>query len=326
MRSLKSLAVIVVSSLAAMAAIGVSSASATELCSTVTSPCSGTKYGSGTSLEATLVKETKATLGGGSVTVTCSGMTLKGETTSAGSGAEGVVSGTVTTLSFQECKAGEVNCTVETKNLPYVAEISAIEAGDGAVFLTDPTGLSAAVKCGVISCTFTAAEAEFALNGGNPALLTASKAPFQGSGGGSCPAAPTLSAEMQVGKPAPMQAVGTGIWMRANPGALNYGPVTVGNTVDKLITFRYVGGGAGPFEMLPVFTENLKGTAFSVAIDGGGKPLENCAAIKFTQGVQCTAEIRFKPESKGMKETKVALDEKTGAARHFDLIALGEGI
>src|SRR5881227_2620158 len=91
--------------MALMGLIGSGTASATELCSTNTSPCTGTKYSSGTTVTAQLKSGTSAVLTNSISNETCKKSTLDMTTTS--SGGSGVSVGAtmpkVSGMTFSEC-------------------------------------------------------------------------------------------------------------------------------------------------------------------------------------------------------------------------------
>lgn len=104
--NLRMLGLAVVATAALMAFVGVSSASATVLCSTNSNPCTGTKYPAGTEVKSNLAAGTKSVLSTEFQKIECSKSTVAGKTSNAG-GATETVKGSVETLTFEEC-----NCTV----------------------------------------------------------------------------------------------------------------------------------------------------------------------------------------------------------------------
>lgn len=92
---------LVIAVMAGTALFGASDASATVLCKTTGSPCTGGAYGKGLVIEASLKEGTESVLHGPLGTVEC-GAAIKGEVTK--SGGEGTtVSGFMTSLSFSNC-------------------------------------------------------------------------------------------------------------------------------------------------------------------------------------------------------------------------------
>jgi hypothetical protein len=154
MKHLKMLGLAVVASAALIAVIGAGSASATELCSTATTACSGTKYGKGTKLVAgntgNVVLITRVT------TITCTASTIEAETTSAGGAGTTAVTGKTTALTFTGCtRTGGEKCAVKSTNLGTVS-LTGGAASTTAGFnynVTSKTGAN--VTCGFfINCTF----------------------------------------------------------------------------------------------------------------------------------------------------------------------------
>jgi len=165
--NLKMLGLAAITAGALMAFVGASTASATELCSTNTTPCSGTMYGAGTKIEMRLKGGTKWFLVAAFATVECSESTIKGETSSTG-GASETVKGAITTLSFGTC-----NCTVTVlQNGEFeIHTEQASSNGNGTLTLKN-TRIT--ITCAGVSCIFGAAAAGTdlgLLGGGNPALL-----------------------------------------------------------------------------------------------------------------------------------------------------------
>jgi hypothetical protein len=171
-KHLKMLGLAVVAAAALTAFIGAGTASATELCSTATTPCSGTKYLSGTKIEAT---STKAVLKTNILTVTCTHSVIAGETTS--NGGATAVTGKTTTLDFTGCTDNNGKaCTVSSTSLGN-ASVSGGTASTTGKFnynVTSKTG--AHVNCSGLSCNFN---------------LTSATLPGQNTVGGT----PTVKAE-----------------------------------------------------------------------------------------------------------------------------------
>lgn len=304
---------------------GAGTASATELCSTNTDPCSGTKYESGTTVEAELAEGTEAVLATSLGTVSCAKATLEGETTSAG-GEEEVVDGTLSNVSFGECEtSGGMSCTMSAQNLPYELEFAPATEGDGILFVADESALSTSVVCSLgVSCTLVPEEEHlrFLLDGGNPATFDAEEIPFETTGGFFCPEEASFTAQFQL--PAPTPVTTQGPWMRSNPTEYNFGKVKLNVPQTQKITFRYIGGRDS--RLLSAFVSNTEGNDFTVAIKNG-KPDEDCKDKKVVQGTECFAVIQFKPEKTGARQAKVAVDENTSISpRPFDMVVKGEGV
>lgn len=209
MKHVKMLGLAAVAAMALMAVVGAGTASATELCSTNTSPCTGTMYPSGTKIESKLKAGATALLTNNITNVTCKKSTVTGSTTSTGSSTETVL-GTISALTFTECtnSFGE-NCTASAINLPYKGEIHTTEAasnGNGKLTVSSSGkgNPGATVVCGaLINCTFTTALATLHVAGGNPAVATASKISLLRSGG-FCPKEAFWDAEYEVTTPKPL--------------------------------------------------------------------------------------------------------------------------
>jgi hypothetical protein len=205
MKQLRMLGVAAVAALGLMA-FGAGSASATELCSTNTSPCTGTKYGAGTTIFAQLKAGTQATLTTNVTNVHCKKSTVHGHTSNAG-GKGVAVTGTITSLTFTECATtGGQQCTVSAVKLPYKASIVATGGGNGTLSVqSDGSGNpGATVVCGfLINCTFSTANATLGVTGGNPAIAKANGIALAREGG-FCPSQSTWDAEYEVTTPKPL--------------------------------------------------------------------------------------------------------------------------
>jgi len=201
-----------VAAAALMALVGVGSASAAELCSTSTTPCSGTKYLSGTTFHAELESGTLATLTNSISNVTCEKSTVAGKTTSNG-GSGTTITGEITGLTFtSNCKtASGTACTVTVINLPYPATISGGGTAEGSkstLTVSDPSGAGATVVCGfLINCTFTTTDATLTVTnqpGGTP---TVSASVNLSRSGGFCPSTSTWDAAYIIDSPDPLFVV-----------------------------------------------------------------------------------------------------------------------
>jgi len=149
MKYVKMLGLAAVAAAALMAFVGAGTASATALCSTETSPCTGTKYGVGTEIKSNLKAGKEAVLTAGFATVKCTESTVNGKVTNAG-GAAATVVGSIETLTFGSC-----NCTVTVLNKGEL-EVHYTSAGDGT--LTGKNS-SVTINCSGISCIFGTAAA-----------------------------------------------------------------------------------------------------------------------------------------------------------------------
>ena len=188
---------------AALLALGAGAASATELCSTNTHPCTGTKYGTGTSLKAQLATGTTATLTTSIGNVVCTSATLAGKTTTAGSEVN-TVEGEFTSETFSNCTLGSTACEVRSSGFPTFS-IFATGGGNASVTVFF---FRVWASCGsFINCEFSGGQWSLALTGGNPAHLTASKASMAGINGFFCPKEGLFDATYRVTSPAPLFAV-----------------------------------------------------------------------------------------------------------------------
>jgi len=166
MKHVKMFALAAVAVAAPMAFVGAGTASATALCSTATSPCTGTKYGVGTEIRAALTGGNQSVLTAIFATVKCSESLVVGKVTNAG-GASATVVGEITTLDFGTC-----NCTVTVLNNGEL-EVHYTSAGNGTL-----TGKNSVVtiNCSGISCKFGTAAAGTTIGpvtGGSGATPTA---------------------------------------------------------------------------------------------------------------------------------------------------------
>jgi len=206
MKQFKMLGLAAVAALGLMAMVGAGTASATELCSTNTSPCTGTMYPAGTVVSAQLKAGTVANLTNPISNVICQKSTTTGKTTTTGE--KGVaVTGTIETLTFTECKtASGVACTVKAVNLSYTASITATGLGNGTLTVTkDSSGdPGATVECAsLINCTFSTASASLGVTGGNPAIAKANGIALTPKGL-TCPLESHWDAEYEVTAPKPL--------------------------------------------------------------------------------------------------------------------------
>jgi hypothetical protein len=167
-----------------------SSASATVLCKTSGSPCSGGTYGKGTIIEASLKTGTSWVLTADK-TRSCEESTIKGEVTGAG-GTPGVpVTGTVTSMKVGKCsssvevtKNGTFSITSSAGGTVLTLEGFEINAGGGLCYYGGPAATS--------------------LTPGAMASISASAALPKVSGSGTCPATAGWSAQYTVTAPEPL--------------------------------------------------------------------------------------------------------------------------
>jgi len=205
MKHIKTMGLAVVAALALLAIAGAASASASAvLCSTNTSPCTGTKYGSGTKLTAQLKSGTHATLTTSITNVTCTKSSVGGSTNTA----EG--HGEISSFAFTGCTAVSNGsaCTVKAVNLNYTATANPGGGGNGTLTVTPKAGNGnpgATVECpgAFINCTFTTSSITLSVTGGNPAIISASNEPLQREGG-LCPSEAKWDATYEVTSPKPL--------------------------------------------------------------------------------------------------------------------------
>lgn len=150
------------------------SVSASELCSTNTSPCSGTKYKNGTALTAQLNAGGSTTFTNSLSNITCKGSALAGKVTVEG-GVGIPVEGEVSSLTFTNCETSSgISCRLTSKNLGYTVRMAALLGG--LIVLLPGSGLgevSTMVNCGTLikNCEFYGSWGG-AFFGGNPATFT----------------------------------------------------------------------------------------------------------------------------------------------------------
>jgi hypothetical protein len=149
MKHLKMLGLAVVAAAALTAVFGAGSASATELCSTNTNPCTGTMYPAGTVIHADLKAGTEAVLTAGFATVKCSVSTVEIKTTNTG-GAGETVKGNIEALTFPEASC---NCkvTITAKGSGEIHTDKEVSDGNGTL---TGTGTRATINCSGVSCIF----------------------------------------------------------------------------------------------------------------------------------------------------------------------------
>ena len=205
MKCLKALGLAAIAAMTLTAFPGASSASATVLCKTATtSDCasSGWDYPTGTALDASLKKGTKAVLNASGIIDECSESTVRGSTANTG-GATETVRGAVTVanLTWGGCTAEKTE-TVKGGEL----EIHWIPGTDNGTVTARE--IQVTVKTAGISCTYGAGTGIDlgTLAGGNPAVLSISTNVFP-SGGLFCPKEQkevTWTAEYVVTSPTPL--------------------------------------------------------------------------------------------------------------------------
>jgi hypothetical protein len=257
--------------IAATALVGADVAVAAEgtvLCKENEEPCNPeNRYLAPTVLEAKLKEATTATFASSVGNINCKSSTLKGETKEE----EGEsLEGTISSVTYAECKLGETSCTVTAVDLSYAFKDVAVEAGNGT--LTELNGGSGSpgesVKCGsLVSCTFSA-ETKFTFEAGNPGKLKVEKAAVEGKGL-LCPKETTFTATYVLQAPAGNIA---DRWARtalctSGAAARCSGPNTYG--INTAIESALEGTTKAKFEFGAVTTEcsvsTLKGKTTSAA-------------------------------------------------------------
>ncbi|HVD87118.1 MAG TPA: hypothetical protein VNB59_06890 [Solirubrobacterales bacterium] len=188
------------------ALIGAGAASATELCSTATTPCSGTKYGSGTEFEASaLFPSIKTSIG----TVTCGSSRISGETFSAGGSGATAVLGELFFAELFGCTLSGTSCTASEATLSSGFSFTGGSASTTAAFKYNVTRkMGWHLECGfLINCTFTTSSA--ALSGSNNFGHQTIKAEevAMAREGGLCPSSSTWNASYETNAPSPLYVV-----------------------------------------------------------------------------------------------------------------------
>jgi hypothetical protein len=195
--------------LMAVAACTATSASATELCSTETTTCSGTKYGTGTVFKAPLASGSGFFIENSISRITCTSATLEGKTTSAGGSS--AVAAEITNFLPGSCKLGTgTTCSAwATLNLPWPAEFTgSIISGPFYLRLADSAGVALYFSCHpFIDCTFSTTLA--VLQGGPevpgaPRFLADTTMSRSGS---LCPSTARLTTVWQISQPVPLYVV-----------------------------------------------------------------------------------------------------------------------
>ena len=217
MKHIKTLGLAVVAVLALAALASAATASASELCSTNTSPCTGTVYGKGTVIEAESSKAELQTEGGlVNPKVTCTESKTSGKTTSAG-GVGKAVSGSIESLSFNKC-TNNINggaCEATAVGLPYAASATANSPSDGNGSFT-VSNLTVTFLCLTLPkpnhCSYVASSVTLSFVGNTPAHLVANAVALTldtaaGASEFGCPPRESWTATYTVSKPAPAYLV-----------------------------------------------------------------------------------------------------------------------
>lgn len=195
MRHLKMWTVAAMAVFALAAFAGAGTASATVLCSTSSNPCTGTIYGSGTTITGSVdTNKAVLTTSGGIInpTITCATSNTTLQTTSAG-GSGSAVTGNVTALSFSSCTSvnpsGCSSSATSITGLPASGSASLTTAPNGT--LSIPTAPVVSFSCPVfgspVTCSFGGNSISGTIHGGNPADIAFTNATINSTGGFGCP-------------------------------------------------------------------------------------------------------------------------------------------
>jgi hypothetical protein len=210
MRNLRNFGLTVVAAAALIALAGVGTASATELCSKATTACSGTKYGSGTAIGASLKFGTTSVFTTNVDTVTCKSSSIVGETeTAGGSGATSVL-GHISFLWFEGCKDSFGNVCEVTEELLFPSiSFTGGAASETATFSFNlNSGVPEHVKCGaLVNCTFRALGTLGGENKVTGQPLINANAMTLSRTGGLCPSTATWTATYEFTSPSPLYVV-----------------------------------------------------------------------------------------------------------------------
>jgi hypothetical protein len=179
---LKTAGLTAIAAMALLASYSAGSASATTLCKVSTTPCP-TPYVAGDHLSGTLVTGTVATLTA-SPQVNCSKSTMTVKLTNA-TGA-----GSMTGLTFSECKSGSTSCSVTVLGTPFSVQFDVTGSGPNGT-ATVSAGAQVFVVCtGLIdNCTYIAGKFSLSVTGGAPATITANAIEMERISGTFCPSA-----------------------------------------------------------------------------------------------------------------------------------------
>lgn len=202
MRNMKMLGLSLLAAMAAMAAIGAGTASATKLCAVNSAPCpAGDTYGKGTSIKAQLVAGTTSTMASGFVTINCTDSSISGKTTSAGGGTGVAVTGEISSVSWKNCTSNLGSCTASSLFTPWKAEVTG-SGGNGTMSVSNAGGK---FTCGGVTCEYKASKASVSVSGGSPATIKASNVSFSKVGGSFlCSSTASWSGEYEATSPNPL--------------------------------------------------------------------------------------------------------------------------
>jgi len=199
MRLFRAVAVLVVGVGALLGWIGVDSSSAYLLCKSTTTPCE-IGYLQGTTLDATMTTGTTGVLEttSGTVLDTCTGGTVQGKTTNAGSSGEPVIA-LIETLSFSGCSS-----TTDTLKAGRLEIQGILGTEDGALIGTEDTEVT--VNTTVGSCVYGTGAALHlgTLKGGGSPSIEVDAIVSKISGSVNCPSHAHLRAAYTITSPKPV--------------------------------------------------------------------------------------------------------------------------
>jgi hypothetical protein len=207
MKQLTKLAVAGAAALVLLMGIGAAGASATEFCSTNTSPCTGTMYGPGTKLSGKLTTGKVATLTNSLSNITCAQASMEGQMTTTGGAGLTPISGEVTSVTWASCiTANGTACVAKVTGLPW--KLTGEKTGETTfkVVVSNTPGVT--VECGGLpTCTYSQTSMTLSGVNGSPARVTASAVGLNVSGGFLCPKSAAYDAEYDITAPNPLYAV-----------------------------------------------------------------------------------------------------------------------
>jgi hypothetical protein len=202
MKHLKMLGLALFAAAALTALLGAGTASATELCSTNTSPCTGTMYPAGTVIEASLTGMAKLANTEGTVLDECTGGGVVATTTNTG-GATETVKAPVATSGLTWTGCTRTTTTTAGGELEIHTDS---EKSDGNGTLT-AKGFTVSISTILGTCAYgfggTATDLG-TLKGGSPATIAINVLVAKQSGSALCPAQAVWTANYQVVKPKPL--------------------------------------------------------------------------------------------------------------------------
>jgi hypothetical protein len=206
-RNIKTLALGLTVAAILTALTGASTASATELCSTATTPCSETMYEPGQELHMALKPETGFVIATNFDTWACGESTLGGQPTSTGSSGTTAVKVEITEFTLVECEDSfGSRCTLSSEFLPANGEFIGGSASQTGAFNVKVTSkLGAHMECGLlINCNiFIEATVLPGKNRSSGTPLVEWKNVTMKKTGGFCPETVTANATYEITEPDP---------------------------------------------------------------------------------------------------------------------------